>query len=98
MPANFAGLTRIHPPLWFPASVLVRVGPCPSVYVVPRQRQRELEQERSRIARDIHDELGAGLTRIGLLVDEAVRTTGPAHPAWPHVAQAVAMTRDLVRY
>lgn len=31
------------------------------------ERQRALEQERSRIARDMHDELGAGLTRISLL-------------------------------
>jgi signal transduction histidine kinase/ligand-binding sensor domain-containing protein len=31
------------------------------------QRQHELERERSRIAQDLHDDLGAGLTEIGLL-------------------------------
>lgn len=31
------------------------------------ERQRMLEQERTRIAQDIHDEVGANLTRIGLL-------------------------------
>src|SRR5690606_40780941 len=31
------------------------------------ERQFALERERSRIARDIHDDLGANLTQIGLL-------------------------------
>jgi len=33
------------------------------------ERKNELEQERVRIAQDIHDELGAGLAQIGLLAD-----------------------------
>lgn len=31
------------------------------------ESERALEQERARVARDLHDELGAGLTEIGLL-------------------------------
>jgi signal transduction histidine kinase/ligand-binding sensor domain-containing protein len=31
------------------------------------ERQREVERERARIAQDLHDDLGAGLTEIGLL-------------------------------
>ena len=31
------------------------------------ERQHDLERERSRIAQDLHDDLGAGLTEIGLL-------------------------------
>ncbi|MES2658911.1 MAG: ATP-binding protein [Verrucomicrobiota bacterium] len=31
------------------------------------ESERTLEQERARVARDLHDELGAGLTEIGLL-------------------------------
>jgi signal transduction histidine kinase/ligand-binding sensor domain-containing protein len=33
------------------------------------ERQRGIERERARIARDIHDELGTSLTQIGLLAD-----------------------------
>jgi signal transduction histidine kinase len=42
------------------------------------ERQRELDRERSRIARDIHDSLGAGLTRVALLSDLARRSDRPA--------------------
>lgn len=31
------------------------------------ERQRVMEQERSRVARDLHDELGAGLTEVGMI-------------------------------
>ncbi|MBM3902888.1 MAG: hypothetical protein FJ379_12510 [Verrucomicrobia bacterium] len=36
------------------------------------QRQRDVEQERMRIAQDIHDDLGAHLTRISLLSESAL--------------------------
>ncbi len=42
------------------------------------ERQRELDRERARIARDIHDSLGAGLTRVALLSDLARRSDRPA--------------------
>ena len=35
------------------------------------ERERALERERTRISRDLHDELGVGLTEIGLLGDLA---------------------------
>lgn len=36
-------------------------------------RQHELEQERARIARNLHDELGGSLTQIGLLAERVKR-------------------------
>jgi signal transduction histidine kinase/ligand-binding sensor domain-containing protein len=39
------------------------------------EHQRALEQERTRIARDLHDDLGVGLTEIGLLGDLAGTTS-----------------------
>jgi signal transduction histidine kinase/streptogramin lyase len=37
------------------------------------ERQREMDRERARIARDIHDGLGAGLTQVALMSDLARR-------------------------
>jgi len=36
------------------------------------ERQRAIERERARIARDIHDDLGASLTRITMLSQASV--------------------------
>jgi ligand-binding sensor domain-containing protein/signal transduction histidine kinase len=36
-----------------------------------RARERALDQERSRIARDLHDDLGSRLTHIGMMADTA---------------------------
>jgi len=42
------------------------------------ERQGAMERERARIARDIHDSLGAGLTRVALMSDLARRGQRPA--------------------
>ena len=65
--------------VWFRGGIglLVLAGLSLTVAVVIRQRlhrrmeqlerQHELERERTRIAQDLHDDLGAGLTEVGLL-------------------------------
>jgi len=40
------------------------------------ERQNALAHERARIARDIHDDLGTGLTRLAMLGDRVVRQSG----------------------
>jgi signal transduction histidine kinase/streptogramin lyase len=47
------------------------------------EQRHAIERERTRIARDIHDELGAGLAQIGLLAD-----LGVAQPADAQQAQS----------
>lgn len=42
--------------------------------------QLRLAQERERIARDMHDDIGAGLTQIGLLTQRAARTAPAETP------------------
>jgi signal transduction histidine kinase len=59
------------------------------------ERQRAIEQDRARIAKDIHDDLGAGLTHIALLSELARRDTAREMPN--HVAQISDMARELTR-
>jgi signal transduction histidine kinase len=61
------------------------------------ERQRALERERSRIARDIHDDLGASLTRISLL-SQSVRGELDDHEAAAADADRIFYTaRELTR-
>jgi signal transduction histidine kinase len=63
------------------------------------ERQQMVEEERARIARDIHDELGASLTEIGLLSEFAQRDSSPAEQVKADVekiaAKAASSTRAL---
>ena len=59
------------------------------------ERQRAVEQDRARIAKDIHDDLGAGLTQISLL-SELLRTDRPQE-AQAHAEQIGETAADLTR-
>ena len=61
------------------------------------EQQRAIEQERGRIAHDIHDDLGAHLTRISLLSDPV--RTGAEHstPAAKSLDQIHGSARELTR-
>ena len=59
------------------------------------ERQRAIERDRARIAKDIHDDLGAGLTHIALLSELARRDTPDEMPH--HVSQISEMARELTR-
>lgn len=54
------------------------------------EREQELERERMRIARNIHDDLGASLTRIGLLTESTLHK----HPA---LASELGQISETVR-
>jgi signal transduction histidine kinase/ligand-binding sensor domain-containing protein len=54
------------------------------------KRQHEVERERARIAQDLHDDLGAGLTEIGLLsgmLQDPARLASHKHEALNRIAQ-----------
>ncbi|HTV41485.1 MAG TPA: ATP-binding protein [Candidatus Sulfotelmatobacter sp.] len=73
--------------------------------VIVRQRaeqQRAVEEERSRIARDLHDDLGAGLTEITMLADAGAGSPPGLEKAnqrlqsISHKARAVVHAMDVI--
>ena len=61
------------------------------------ERQRALERERARIARDIHDDLGASLTRISMLSQSARGELEPQSVAAADLDQIYGTARELTR-
>lgn len=61
------------------------------------ERQREMDRERARIARDIHDSLGAGLTRMALMSDLARRTGLPPERVHDRLDAIYRNARGLAR-
>jgi len=59
------------------------------------ERRHAVDRERARIARDIHDELGAGLAQIGLLADLGVSQTGEPAPH-SHFVKVAHRAREAV--
>jgi signal transduction histidine kinase len=61
------------------------------------ERQRSLEQERTRIANDIHDDLGVQLTRIGMLSDPARIALQGSEQASADLNRIYTATHELTR-
>jgi ligand-binding sensor domain-containing protein/signal transduction histidine kinase len=61
------------------------------------QHQNALEQERTRIARDIHDELGALLTEISLLGDHSQKRLGRAGEVEINLRRICSTAREAVQ-
>lgn len=59
------------------------------------ERQRALEQERGRIARDIHDDLGSSLTRIVMLSESARTGIDPPEQVASHLEEINQTSREL---
>lgn len=61
------------------------------------EQQSALEQERLRISRDLHDHLGAGLTRISLLNELVRQGLNTDHPAATAIRKIDRTTLHLIR-
>ena len=61
------------------------------------ERQRAIERERARIAQDIHDNLGASLTRISLLSQSAYADLDNPRRAAAELERIYTTTRELTR-
>lgn len=67
--------------------------------IVERQlveQRRLMEQERTRVAQDLHDELGAGLTEMGLLGDLVKNPKLPPPEKQQYLSQLTNTARSLV--
>ena len=53
------------------------------------------EDQRARIARDLHDQLGQQLTALRLALERHIERVGNEHAIDEHLQRAVALTRDL---
>jgi signal transduction histidine kinase/streptogramin lyase len=65
--------------------------------ILQLERQGAMERERARIARDIHDSLGAGLTRVALMSDLARRGQRPPDDVRTRLDAIHRDARDLTR-
>jgi signal transduction histidine kinase len=60
------------------------------------EHQREMEQERSRIAQDLHDELGSGITEIGMLAARAKSAAAVAERRQDYLELMAGKAREMV--
>ncbi|MGA2788482.1 MAG: ATP-binding protein [Verrucomicrobiota bacterium] len=60
------------------------------------EHQREMEQERTRIAHDLHDELGSGITEIGMLAARAKSASAPDEKRSLYLDQMGGKAREMV--
>ncbi len=60
------------------------------------EQQRLMAQERARIAHDLHDELGADITEIGMLATRAENGAGGAEEGRRCLMQMAAKTKQMV--
>jgi signal transduction histidine kinase/streptogramin lyase len=61
------------------------------------EQQVALDRERTRIARDIHDDLGGSLTQIALLSDRALHDTGVRDSGAPHLIAISSRVQEGIR-
>jgi signal transduction histidine kinase len=61
------------------------------------QQARAVDQERARIAQDLHDDLGSGLTEIVLLSDSVRQDLNPQAESWQMVGAIADRARELTQ-
>jgi len=85
---------------WFQVAALLALigsGHCLIQFRRWRQRMLFLEEERTRIAQDMHDHVGARLTHIALISEQARRESGLTPAVAEKIATISATTHEVAR-
>jgi signal transduction histidine kinase len=67
-----------------------------SLYRKDLDRQLLLERERARISQDMHDDIGAGLTKIAMLSEAGFKTTSQEKEVNERMVKVATSARDMI--
>ena len=94
---SFSILPPIWQRWWFIVLTMLTVGlGATAIYRYRVSRLIELERVRTRIAADLHDDIGSGLSRIAILSEVARHQVSPNAPVGEPLAVIAGASRDLV--
>jgi signal transduction histidine kinase/ligand-binding sensor domain-containing protein len=109
-PAEFSFV--IHPPIWKRWWFIIAVTVIIIVLIIlivrrettrkfrekllSLEKKQAVEMERNRISRDMHDDLGSGLTKIAILSEVVKKKINPADDSQKHVNTISESARELV--
>ena len=94
---SFTILPAVWQRWWFVSIVAALVGLIAyALYSYRVRRLLELERVRTRIAADLHDDIGAGLSRIAVLSEVARHEAGSVSPVMERLSIIARASRELV--
>jgi signal transduction histidine kinase len=67
-----------------------------SLYQKDLDRELMLERERARISQDMHDDIGAGLTKIAMISEAPLKTGEPWQETRERMAKVASSTREMI--
>jgi len=67
------------------------------LYRIRVSRLREIERLRVQIATDLHDDVGARLTKVAMVTEWMDRETSSADRTKPHIQNIAGTTREIIR-
>jgi ligand-binding sensor domain-containing protein/signal transduction histidine kinase len=83
---------------WFRAVLIAApIGLVMLFYQARAARRRGLENLRTQIAADLHDDVGSRLTKVAMMTELADRETPPGDPGKPHLQNIARSVRDITR-
>jgi ligand-binding sensor domain-containing protein/two-component sensor histidine kinase len=84
--------------LWFKSMIPIAVGLLLFAWYRFRMAQlREIERLRVQIAADLHDDVGARLTKVAMVTEFMERETAPTDKSKPHVENIAKTTREVIQ-